>query len=355
MQKRRPFYLFSAIILIVLLIISGCSSTDNNDESTSARFGGLANTEATTTREHEEHCILIEGTCYPYTITDYLGYELTLEKKPERVAVLSGTFLNMWYALGGTSICRTDLRTAMMDEEYIAEIESLPSVGAVYNANVEAIIEQKPDLIITQTGVQSNIYKTLRETGFDIIALHMRTYTDVIDHLEAFGALLGNEEGAEYFISQMKAGKKAIIDQLPENSKRVVILYVTSSSLAVKLDNSIAGDIATILGIENIASDLPPDTLGSETTPLDIEYIVEQNPDVVLVTSMISSNSEARHSMNEEFSTNPAWAGIEAIEKGNVVYLPQEYFLYNAAHNYVEAIEYMAKGVYPEIYGELDD
>jgi iron complex transport system substrate-binding protein len=355
MQKRILFNLYTAIILILLLVITGCPSIDNGDERTSARFGGLANTEATATREHEEHPILLEGNGYPYTITDYLGYQLTFEEKPERVAVLSGTFLNMWYALGGTSICRTDLRTAMLDEEYADEIQALPSVGAVYNANVEAIIEHKPDLIISQTGVQSNILKTLRETGFNIVSLHMRTYDDVVDHLEVFGALLDNEEGADYFINRMEAGKKAITDQLPENSKRVVILYVTSSSLAVKLDNSIAGDVASILGLENIASNLPPDTLGSETTPLDIEYIVEQNPDVVLVTSMISSNEDAKRAMNEEFSTNPAWAGIEAIQQGNVVYLPQQYFLYNAAHNYVDAIEYMAKGVYPEIYGGLDD
>ena len=76
---------------------------------------------------------------------------------------------------------------------------------------------------------------------------------------------------------------------------------------------------------------------------------------MILVTSMISSNEDARRVMKEEFTTNPAWAGIEAIREGRVVYLPQEYFLYNAAHSYVDAIEYMAKGVYPEIYGPLDE
>ena len=82
---------------------------------------------------------------------------------------------------------------------------------------------------------------------------------------------------------------------------------------------------------------------------------MEQDPDIVLVTSMISSNELAHQTIEEEFNTNPAWAGINAIKEGNVVYLPQECFLYCAAHHYIDAVEYMARGVYPDIYGPLDE
>ena len=113
--------------------------------------------------------------------------------------------------------------------------------------------------------------------------------------------------------------------------------------------------MAKTLGLVNIASDLPPDTIGSESTPLDIEYIVEKNPDVVLVTSMIADNETAVRTMQEQFDSNPAWKSVSAVTEGKVVYLPQEYFLYNAGPYYCEAIEYMARSVYPEIYGEVTD
>ena len=129
---------------------------------------------------------------------------------------------------------------------------------------------------------------------------------------------------------------------------------MTSKSLAVKLDNSIAGDIVKILELDNIASDLPPDTVGSETTPLDIEYIVEKDPDYVFVTTMISSNAEARKTVEEQFASNPAWNSVNAVNEGRVIYLPQQYYLYNAGPYYVDAIEYMAQSIYPEIYGEAE-
>jgi iron complex transport system substrate-binding protein len=318
-------------------------------------MGGMVNTKASKTRENEEHNVLIEGDGYPYTITDYLNNVTVIKEKPENWAVLSGTFINPWYKVGGTSVCTTDIGSAYIDKDYRDDILGLPLVGPVYNPNAEKVIEIKPDFVIAQTGIQTSLSNTLNKIGIPTVLFHMRSYNDVVDHIRVFGKLNENEEYAEEIIKSMDEGKKAITDKLPKENKTVVILYVTSSSLAVKLDNSIAGDVANILGLKNIASDLPPDTIGSETTPLDIEYIAEKNPDMVLVTSMISSNEDAKRVMNEQFESNPVWKSVKSVTDGNVAFLPQQYFLYNAGHEYVKAIEYMAKAVYPEIFGELDE
>lgn len=318
-------------------------------------MGGMVNADASETRENADSPLLIEGDGYPYVLTDYLNNQFVLEEKPEDWAVLSGTYLNMWYYLGGKSVCATNLNTAYLEDAYADKIKALPNVGAVYNPNLEKVMEIEPSFTIAQVGIQTGLAQSMNEMGKPAALFHMKSYEDVLAHLLVFGKLLENEEKAEETITQMDLDKKAITDQLPAESKSIVIMYVTASSLAVKLDNSIAGDVANILALENIASGLPPDTLGSETTPLDVEYIAEQDPDVILVTSMISSNEDAMRVMNKEFDENPVWQTISAVNDQNIVYLPQEYFLYNAGHKYVEAIEYMAKGVYPEIYGALNE
>ena len=346
-MKKKIIALSVFAILFVLLI--GCSNSEK------ANVGGMVNADVAKTREHESSPLLLEGDGYPYTLTDYLNKQFIVEEKPENWAVLSGTFLNLWYFLGGESICTTDLGSAYLDEDYAEQILALPSVGAVYNPNLEMVMEINPDFTLAQIGIQTSLASSMNEMGKPTALLHMRSFDDVIAHIRVFGKLLENEEKAEQTIAQMEADKQAIVDQLPAEGKSVVIMYVTSSTLSVKLDNSIAGDVANILGLENIASGLAPDTLGSETTPLDVEYIAEMDPDVILVTSMISSNEDAIQVMNKEFEENPVWQTITAVTEHNIVYLPQEYFLYNAGHRYVHAIEYMAQSVYPEIFGGLDE
>ena len=59
--------------------------------------------------------------------------------------------------------------------------------------------------------------------------------------------------------------------------------------------------------------------------------------------------------MEQHFADNQAWQTVPAVAEGNVYYLPQDYFLYNAGPYYDEAVRYMACTVYPEIYGEVSD
>lgn len=352
----------------MLLSAAGCSSstadttvseTDTVSETTTANnagMGGLKNAASADKVSDDEAAILVTGEDYPLTVRDYLKYETTVETMPERVAVLSGTPLNVWYDLGGKSICTSDVSDNIrLTEGYEDEIRALPQIGPVYSIDMESVIAQEPDLIIAQVGTQSTQSSKLREMGYSVIQTHMRGFSDVVDTYRAFGKLLGQSELAEQRITELENGKKEITDKLPDDDISVVILYVTSKSLAVKLDNSIAGDIAQILELDNIASGLAPDTVGSETTPLDIEYIVEKDPDYVLVTTMISSNEEAKKTVEEQFASNPAWSSVNAINEGRVIYLPQQYYLYNAGPYYVDAIKYMAQSIYPEIYGEVEE
>ena len=318
-------------------------------------MGGMKAVDVTSGEKKEANITVSEGG-YPLTVQDYFEYETVLESPPERVAVLSGTPLNIWYDLGGKSICTSDISENLkLDPQYAQELLALPVVGAVYSLDMEAVVAQNADLVITQAGVQSTASQTLRNMDIPVIATLPRTFDDLVATYRAFGRILQAEGLAEEKIEAMTRERQSYIDQTPKEGKRIVILYLTSSSLSVKLNSSIAGDIATSLGADNIASSLPPDTIGSENTPLDIEYLVEQDPDLVLVTSMIGSNELAMETMQKQFADNMAWQSVKAVTQGKVYYLPQEYFLYNAGPYYNEAVRYMACTLYPEVFGEVSD
>ena len=299
-----------------------------------------------------EVMLRVEGDSYPLTVYDALGNETVLEKKPERIAVMSGTLLNIWYDLGGESVCTSDISSNLkILSERKDEMLAIPSAGAVYQVNLEAIIATHPDLIITQTGVQTSAAAKLKQMGYTVIETNAKTVQSLAQVYEGFGKLLGAQEKAKERIDAFRAGIANIQSKIPSEKPSCVILYVTSSTVSVKLDQSIAGDIAYMIGMENIASGLPADTLGSENTPLDIEYIVVKNPDYVLVTSMVSDNDTAMKMVKDMFANNPAWSTVKAIKSDRVIYLPQQYYLYNAGPYYLDAVRYMACSVYPDIFG----
>ena len=333
------------MVVCMLLGLCGCGG--------SGGMGGMKAVSSDQT-ESKEAAITVSGDSYPLTVTDYFDHETVLEEPPKRVAVLSGTPLNIWYDLGGKSICTSDISENLkIDPAYADELLALPVVGAVYY--MEAVLGANADLVIVQAGVQSAASQTLRDMGIPVLTVNIRTYEDLVANYRAFGKILQAEDLAEEKIEKMSAERQSLIDQAPKEAKTVAILYLTSSSLSVKLNSSIAGDIATSLGIKNVAGDLPPDTIGSENAPLDIEFLVKQKPDLVLVTSMIGSNELAVETMQKHFADNQAWQSVEAVSEGKVYYLPQEYFLYNAGPYYNEAVRYMACTVYPEVFGEVSE
>ena len=303
----------------------------------------------------DEVVLRVEGEDYPLTVIDAMGTEIYLEKKPERIAVMAGTLLNIWYDLGGDSVCSSDIsNNLVLLKERAEEMLAIPRAGAVYQLNLEALIAMKPDLIICQTGVQTTAAAKLKQMGYTVVETNAKTVQSLAQVYEGFGKLLGAQEKARERIQEFLGGIVDIQSRLPQERPSCVILYVTSSTVSVKLDSSIAGDIAYMLGLDNIASGLPADTLGSENTPLDIEYIVAKNPDLVFVTSMVADNDTAMEMVRTMFANNPAWSTVKAIKAEKVIYLPQQYYLYNAGPYYIDAVRYMACSVYPDIYGVWD-
>lgn len=350
-MKRKLFKFLIVPVCICTLLFQtvGCSSSNKADSNAESSTETVAD-------EKESISVKTTNGTYPITITDCVGNETVLEEAPKNVAVLSGTPLNIWYDLGGKSICTSNVSdNVKLVSGYEDEIKSLPSVGAVYSINVESVIASKPDFIIAQKGTQSTEASKLRDMGYKVITTQIKSFADVVSAYKTFGTILEKEDLAKEKIADLKAQKKELEDKKPNDGKSVVILYVTSKSVAAKLDNSIAGDVANTLGLKNIASDLPADTIGSETTPLDIEYIADKNPDYVLVTSMISNNEKAKETMEENFKNNAAWKSVKAVSEGRIIYLPQQYFLYNAGPYYCEGIDYMARSIYPDIYGKVED
>lgn len=280
------------------------------------------------------------------TITDDMGRTVELAKRPERIVVTSASFLEPLEAVGGADLVvgRPDSKTKM--PEYA---KNLASVGKVYQIDVEQVLACSPDLVIVNKGMNEKLVDTLQANNIAVIVLDMKSYDDVKNEVKVLAQVTGDKDKGEQLVQDMDAKIAAVKAKIPQDKRRVSIIHSTNQGLTVQLDGSIAGSIANMLGWENVASGSTPLEKNPDAAPYSLETLVEQNPELLFVTSM-GKLSEIKASMENTMSTNPAWQSVGAVNSGQVFYLPQDLFLLSPGIHYPEAVETMAKCVYPEAF-----
>ncbi len=308
---KKVIYL---LFLVLSFLILGCSS-----ENTAAKPAGesFAN------------------------ITDAAGRNVILDKKPERVVALNPSFLNMIAAVDGSVIGRATSKIVDVPEK----MQSVPEVGFVYNINMEALVGLNPDLVLAGKNQHEKFVPLLESNNIKVIELNVKTYDDVKNTVTLLGKVYGTEDRALAECKLLDDEIKQVVDAIPKEKKRIVIMHATASSVTVEGSQSIAGCVSDILGLENVAA---ANLHNGDKTPYSMEALVEQNPEIIFITSM-GKAEEIENRLRNDFKNNPAWASLDAVKNGRVYALPEKLFLLNPGLEYPEAVKYMAQQIYPEV------
>jgi iron complex transport system substrate-binding protein len=280
------------------------------------------------------------------TLTDDAGRVVVLTKQPERIVPLSSSLLDLLYAVGGKAVGKPSSKTGSPPPG----AQALPEVGHVSNINAEQLLGLRPDLVIGFQGLHEKLIPILESSKIPFVIIKMKTYDDVQTKIKLFGDLSGTQTQAASVAEAMRSRIKAVTDQAPPAAKSVAILHATASSVTVQLENSIAGSIAQMLHLKNIASGSVAGNL--ETAPYSMEKLVEGDPDMVLITYM-GDMTDIEKRLRADVKSNPAWSGLRAVKREQVFFLPMELFLLNPGIRFDAAVSYMAKVVYPEIFGAV--
>lgn len=284
-----------------------------------------------------------EGKAY-LTVQDAAKRQVVLPKKPERVVSLSPSYLGMIDAVGGKIVGRATSKVGNIPES----MKDVPEIGLVFNINMESLVALKPDLVLAGRNQHEKFVPLLESNKINVLEFDAKTYDEVKQTVKLLGDVYGNPDKAQAENDLLDGQIAAVTAKLKNQPKRrVVIMHATSSSVTVEGARSIAGCVSDILGLENVAAAALKGK--SDKTPYSMESLVEQNPDLILITSM-GKPEEIENRLRKDFKSNPAWSSLQAVRQGKVFVLPEQLFLLNPGLRYPEAVEYMARQVYPEAF-----
>ncbi len=236
-------------------------------------------------------------------MTDDLGQTVTLLQPPQRIVSLLPSLTETVCELGQCA------RLVGVDRysNYPDSVRQLPQVGGGLDANVEAIVALKPDLVLMATS--SRVGDRLRLLGIKTMALEPKTHADVKRVLEKLGQVLGVPDAARVWRA-VDMAVQAAAQSLPLNARGVRVYFEVNPGPYGASESSFIGETLTRLGVKNII----PAHLGPFPR-LNPEFIVRADPDVIMLGERSLDGMAQR----------PGWGNMRAVRNRQVcVFTPAQ-------------------------------
>lgn len=290
---------------------------------------------------------ILEETDNAVKYKDPLGNEVEISKKPKRVVVLQNSILDLWYLAGGEAIGRVSGTTNVPEEAMDIEI-----VGKGFTPNTEKLLALKPDLVVmSATSKSHKEFKNILDEN-NIQSVYVNTnyepYKQFKNVLYLFSAINDTKDMFNEKIGNVEKEVNDLVAKIENEEKpKVLVAFSTTKSISTELPTSLTGEMVDILKAQNIVKDTKVE--GAVKVDFSIERIIEQDPDIILITTM-GDMTKVEKRIKEDLEANEAWASLRAVKEGKVYQLPKDMFTYKPNARYPEAFEYLAKILYPEVF-----
>ncbi|MBL7285589.1 ABC transporter substrate-binding protein [Corynebacterium godavarianum] len=320
-------------------------------------------------------------------ITDAAGRTLDFEARPERIVLAEGRAVYATATLQDNPFNNVvaygdDLNKAApalqekLLEDY-PEAKDMPMIGSIQKGDVTAenLLAQKPDVIIMtldqkKASEENGFLSNLDALGikYAFIDFRQKPLENTTVSMTMLGELLGQQERAEKFNAFYDEKVKTITDRVANIEDRPDTLVWTAAGFQDCC--SVAGDVhlgtlVTAAGGHNLG----PEVLGTDSTQLTPEKLVEINPEKLIVTggewASDPSKSESYHHVELGYQADEQTAiescsgplkipGIDLLDapkNGN--YFAVYHQFYDNPFN-VFALEAFAKWLHPEEFEDMD-
>ncbi len=207
-------------------------------------------------------------------------------KKYERIVITSAGAVEITYMIGGEpKIAAIGTSSAgIWPEEHTV---ALPSVGGLSRPSFEKILSFEPDLVIAN-GMNTELVTSLNKLGISSIIHGTDTIAEIMNAVLVMGVLTGTEDSAIALVSEYSTTLEQVRASLADKplGLKGAFMYSVEPMMAFT-DESLPGQILTILGVKNLASGLKTDK-----PILSTEYLLAENPDFLLGAMSIQNENQ---------------------------------------------------------------
>ena len=290
------------------------------------------------------------------SLKDTLGRRVAVPAEAKRILSLQPEITRILIALGaGERLVALDYFIKRNDHLFkviFPEGARLPAVSQPDESlNKELVIRLNPDIIFCSPTEQQVPDSIERSLGIPVAAIaSMGRYDKLLEEVELVGALTGLEERARQLIRYFRGRIQFIRDSIGPlaQSERPSVYLAFWSSL---LRTPVFYEPVNTAGGRNVAENLLPSYSGALGTIINIEQILEWNPEIILVHGNYPPRE--RRITVEGVSRDKRLRSLRAVHSKKVHYTFGFWYWWDPAGVLAENL-YLARLFHPEKFPSLD-
>ena len=358
-------------MLTVMASLAGCGKTAPQEESSNAPETSALESSVTTEVSTEENPSQEAGK-YPFTFTDSLGTEYTIEQPLEEIVILNRQTAEAVKILGAEDKVIATGDTTVENNPYLG-FHDLPDMGDTSELNIEAIIGLEPDAVFIYTNRANDVLEEkLNPLGIPVIRIDNYQPENYDEEMILLGQLVDEEERAKEFleyrheIEDMTAERIASLSN--EEKKSVMALsvgfinsnggYRVFPSTATTGEMGVGEGYATILagGVDACPEILWDPIQGDTTIQVEEEYALSCNPDVITLhgTWLGGYNCTDPQEFQTVIDNIYETSSIEQMQAGK----DREVYVFHtdmlgASKRHIGVLQ-LGKYLYPDLFEDID-
>ena len=296
-------------------------------------------------------CVAMLAGCTPvstmpdensFTFTDDLGREVVVPARPQRTAVLIGSFASVWTLAGGDIVATANNAWTDFDLDLADDVVNL---GTTSHASLEKLLGANPDFVIASSKTQLNLdwMETLEKAGIPVAYFDVSTFDDYLRMLKICTDITGMPQNYETYGTNIQEQVDAAIARADGSHPTVLYLRGSASSIKVKNSkNSVLGEMLSDMGCVNIG-----DSDAQLLEELSLERIIQADPEYIFVVKQGNDEKAIEENLRQTLLEHPAWKELTAVKEGRLYYMDTKLFNLKPNNRWGEAYETLANILYP--------
>jgi iron complex transport system substrate-binding protein len=227
---------------------------------------------------------------------------------PHRIVSLSPTATESLFAIGaGSQVIAVDDQS-----DYPKQAPRTSLSG--FTPNVEAIASYKPDLVVISFNPKG-LSESLAKLGIRVVLqVPAQSLADAYAQIRQLGQLSGHVDAARTLVAKMKKRIAAVVAARKSSGNGRTVYHELDPTLFSATSKTFIGRIYQLFGLRNIAD--AADTAGSGYPQLSAEYVIEQNPDLIVLADTVCCGQSPA-----SVAARPGWDHIRAVRTGSIIRL----------------------------------